>query len=458
MVNSNKLAISKTSKGKVSIYVEKGRIKARLPRQYFGGEQPRIALGMDATEANMNRAHRLAEWMTLDLQDGCFDESLAKYGITSDLKLKGNSASDQLPPKPELSLMEVWKKYSDYVKPRFKETTFDKAFLETYPNFLKSAMNATKCEDSIKIKNWLVENRSIEITRNLLSHLSKAYQLAIRHRLISFNPYDGMSEEITVKKDEGKTKDEVETDNDLLDKARAYTWKEAQLIIQAFQNHPRYSHYHDFVKFKFFTGCRTGEAIAFMWGDINWGKECIYFRRTHNERKRKYYNLKNAVGDKELIRIFPMPKDGELWNLLKSIPQKDLNENVFKSVKGKVMWASFFNRVWKYDHQAKRNGIILDLIEKGKLSKYLPSYNTRHTFITHQVFDIGIDGKIVSYWCGHGEVVSQKHYQDIANKASQTIPSYEETDNKQQSELDLLKKKLEEQQELINKLMQEKVK
>lgn len=106
----------------------------------------------------------------------------------------------------------------------------------------------------------------------------------------------------------------------------------------------------------------------------------------------------------------------------------------------------------------KRNGIILDLIEKGKLSKYLPSYNTRHTFITHQVFDIGIDGKIVSCWCGHGEVVSQKHYQDIANKASQTIPIYEETDNKQQSELDLLKKKLEEQQELINKLMQEKEK
>ncbi|MEH2237382.1 hypothetical protein [Nostoc sp.] len=168
MVNSNKPATSKTSKGKVSIYVEKGRIKARLPRQYFGGEQPRIALGMDATEANMNRAHRLAEPMTLDLQDGCFDESLAKYGITADLKLKGNSASDQLPPKPELSLMEVWEKYSDYVKPRFKETTFDKAFLETYPNFLKSAMNATKCEDSIKIKNWLVENRSIEITRNLL--------------------------------------------------------------------------------------------------------------------------------------------------------------------------------------------------------------------------------------------------------------------------------------------------
>lgn len=48
MVNSNKPATSKTSKGKVSIYVEKGRIKARLPRQYFGGEQPRIALGMDA--------------------------------------------------------------------------------------------------------------------------------------------------------------------------------------------------------------------------------------------------------------------------------------------------------------------------------------------------------------------------------------------------------------------------
>lgn len=109
MTNSAKTPSGKTSKGKVSIYVDKGRIKARLARQYFGGEQPRIALRMEANEENMARAQRIASRITLDLQDGCCDETLAKYGIVADLKLKGNpvTSDDQLPPKPQLSLHSV---------------------------------------------------------------------------------------------------------------------------------------------------------------------------------------------------------------------------------------------------------------------------------------------------------------------------------------------------------------
>jgi len=198
MVNSAKTPTGKTSKGKVSIYVEKGRIKARLPRQYFGGEQPRIALGMDANEANMARAQRLAERMTLDLQDGCFDETLAKYGIIADLKLKGSAVTsdDQLPPKPELSILEVWDMYCEYKKPSLKETVYKLDYCKRYPNLIKSAIKAVGENDASKIRNWLIDNRNLETVKNLLSYLSKAHERAIKCKLIKHNPFEGMAEDL----------------------------------------------------------------------------------------------------------------------------------------------------------------------------------------------------------------------------------------------------------------------
>ncbi len=459
MVNSSKTPTGKTSKGKVSIYVEKGRIKARLPRQYFGGEQPRIALGMDANEANMARAQRLAERMTLDLQDGCFDETLAKYGIIADLKLKGVAVTsdDQLPPKPELSLMEVWGMYCDYRKHDLKESTFENVFMGCYVNFIESAIKATKSEDALKIRNWLFENRSLINVKKLIGHLSKAYQLAVRQKLISSNPYERLEDEITVKGAKGKKQNEVETesDDDVLDTTKAYAWNDAQVILDHIKNTPQISHWHPFTKFKFLTGCRTGEAIAFMWCDVLWNKEQILFRRTYDNQTKRFYPTKTAKGDQELIRIFPMPKNGELWNLLCSIPQGEPSDVVFKSKRGKIILDNVFCRAWKGNEANKNKGIITELINQGKLTKYLSPYNTRHSFITHQIFDLGRDEKIVSAWCGHGELVSQKHYQDIADRAMQINPELPANQQaQQQSEIEILKEQLRQQQELINKFMQ----
>lgn len=459
MVNSSKTPTGKTSKGKVSIYIEKSRIKARLPRQYFGGEQPRIALGMDANEANMARAQRLAERMTLDLQDGCFDETLAKYGIIADLKLKGSAATsdDQLPPKPELSLMEVWDMYCEYRKQGLRESHYEKTYQGDYKNYLNSAIEATKSEDALKIRNWLVENRGQRHIKVLLSNLSKAYQRAMRNKLLTHNPFEGMAEEIVNKGAKGKSRDEVEieTDDDVLDRGKAYTWNEAQVILEYIQNTSTLCHYYPYLKFKFLTGCRTGEATALWWSDIEWEKERVLIRRTYDKVTKKFYPLKNdrTYKGKE-TRLFPMPKDGELWNLLKSIPQDKPNEVVFKSKTGSLINGNSIGKCWRGQNSLSKQlkGIIPTLIEQGKLTKYLPPYNTRHTFITHAVYDLGIDEKAVSKWCGHTLEVSNKHYQDVAIFAGRINPEVPQ----QQSELDLLKEQLRQQQELIDRLMQNK--
>ncbi len=471
MVNASKTPSGKAKKGQVTVRPDSGSIKACFPRNYFAdGKQVKLGTGINLDDWEATAA-KLQRRLQLELEDGKlatdegifnlgrYQEILEEYGLRAKLRLvrdNTTTGNDQLPPKPELSLLEIWEHYLGYIESKPKETTYKAAYAETYTNFIKSAIEATKSEDAIKIRNWLVENRNLHTTKLVIARLSDAHKLAMKTNIISHNPYDGLAEEITIKGAKGKKQDEVntETDNDVLDKSKAYTWDEVQVILEYIKSSANKQHWYHFVKFKFLTGCRTGEAIAFMWGDVIWHKEQILFRRTYDRRTKKFYPVKTAKVDQELIRIFPMPKDGELWNLLKSIPQGELNDVVFKNKQLRIIDSNSFGQNWRGCESIRLKGIISELINQGKLTKYLPFYNTRHTFITHQIFDLGRDEKIVSAWCGHGEMISQKHYQDIADRALQInpeLPANQQQIN-QQNEVELLKEQIRNLQERLEQM------
>lgn len=474
MVNSSKTPTGKAKKGQVAIRVDSGSVKACFPRPCFPGEpnQVKIGAGISLIDGWEEKASKLQRRLQLEMEEGKlsvlggkfnrerYREILEEYGIRPNLRIVSSAvlSDSQLPPKPELSLMEVWDRYCEYRKQGLRESNYTIKFQGQYKNFLKSALEATKSDDAIKIRNWLVENRNLETVARVLSNLSKAYRLGMKNRLLTHNPFEGMAEEIVNKGAKGRTQKEVETgkDDDILNRGKAYTWDEVQTILEYVKKR---THWFNFLKFKFLTGSRTGEAIAFMWGDIEWDKERILIRRTYDSVTKKFYPLKNDRTYKgEEIRRFPMPRNGELWNLLKSIPQGETNEVVFKSKAGRIIDDSVFYYFWKGSNgtTAKRasKGIISMLIERGKLTKYLPPYNTRHTFITHAVFDLEIDEKIVSKWCGHQIEVSNKHYQDVAIFAERINPEVPQ----QQSEIDLLKqqnKLQQEQMEEMKKMIEE---
>ncbi|BDI19076.1 hypothetical protein ANSO36C_48780 [Nostoc cf. commune SO-36] len=475
MVNSNKTPTGKAKKGQVTVRVDSESIKACFPRPYFPGEpnQVKIGTGISLVDGWEDKASKLQRRLQIELEDGKlsgqsgtfnrerYREILEEYGMRPNLKIVSVATSDgQLPPKPELSLMEIWDMYCDYRKQGLRESTFKNMFLKQFNNYIKSAIEATKSEDALKIRNWLIENRNLITVKQLLSNLSKAYRVGIKNKLLTHNPFEGMAEEVTSKGAQGKTKYEVETenDNDVLDRGKAYTWDEAQAILNYIKNNS--PHWYNFTKFKFFTGCRTGEAIGFMWCDVEWDKERILIRRTYDRITKKFYPLKNNRTYKgEEIRRFPMPKDGELWSFLKLMPQGEQSEVVFKSKIGRVINSTTFGNSWRGQNspsiQAK--GIIPTLIKQGDITKYLPPYNTRHTFITHAVFDLDIDEKVVSKWCGHKIETSNKHYQDIAIFADKTNP--EVPMNKQvqyQARMEQLEDQLRQQQELIDKLLKSK--
>ncbi len=465
MLNSSKTPTGKAKKGQVTVRPDSRSIKACFPRNYFAdSKQVKLRTGINPDDWKAT-ASKLEHRLQLELEEGKLDdgygnfnlgryqEILEEYGLRAKLRLVRSveTSDDQLPPKPEMSLMEVWDMYCEYRKSGLRESFYENTYQGQFKNYLKSAIEATKSEDALKIRNWLIENRNHLTVKDILSNLSKAYRIAIKNKLLTHNPYEGLAKEIVTKGAKGKTQDEVENDNDVLDQSKAYTWEDAGIIVDYVEN--KYPYWLNFLKFKFLTGCRTGEAIAFMWCDIEWDKERVLIRRTYDRITKKFYPLKNDSSyEGEEIRKFPMPKDGKLWSLLKSINPGQANANVFKSKTGKVINKDVFGNAWRGQKTTKFQckGIIPALIEQGKLTKYLSPYNTRHTFITHAVFDLGIDEKVVAKWCGHQIDISNKHYQDVAIFAETINPEVPMSQQvQQQSEIEILKQQIEDMKKLL---------
>ncbi|MBD2298747.1 tyrosine recombinase XerC [Nostoc sp. FACHB-190] len=482
MVNSVKTSSSKAKKGQVSVREDSKSIKACFPRNYFAdGKQVKLSTGIPLVSGWEVKAGQLQRRLQLELEEGKLDdgsgnfnigryqEILQEYGLKASLKNpKLILVSDnQLPPKPELSSLEIWDIYCEYQKREWAITTVDK-HTGIYRRYLDTAINHVG-DNALQIREWLLDNRDHQNVKKILSHLSKAYALVIRQNLYSGkNYFDGLTEGIgsgkrvkEIKQDEYREDDEVES------KDFAFTWDEAESIMEFLRTSekPRFNHWYHFVSFKFLTGCRQGEAIALWWGDVKWDREIIVIDRSYSSTLRKFKPTKN-----ETTRIFPMPKDGRLWNLLKELPQGEPNEVVFKNREGNTIHHCVFGEAWKGKRSISKSGtyyypgIIETLIDEGKVSKYLPPYNTRHTFITHQIYDLNREKDIVNAWCEHGEKISAKHYRNTSQIALQINPELPANSVTQQSsdiealkeELKQQQEKMKQQEELIRRLLENK--
>jgi integrase len=141
-----------------------------------------------------------------------------------------------------------------------------------------------------------------------------------------------------------------------------------------------------------------------MWGDIKWENEFIAIDRSYHLETKEFVSTKTGH-----TRLFKMPKDGALWNLLKSLKPGKPNEIVFKGKRGGILNRTVLWRYWG-DLNGKTLGVIHRLIAQGKVTKYLPLYNTRHTFISYQINECNVPPHVVKDWCGHSENVTTNIY------------------------------------------------
>jgi integrase len=362
----------KATKGSVGVESFQDRLRLRLPRHLYGGKQKYLTLGMSDTPENRKLAEAKAKQIESDIVFERFDPTLAKYKPQSHLTLVVPITEGQ----EQLTLTELWDKYTAYKSKTVSVTTINKDFKKTRNHI--ASLPTYKLSEAVIIRDFLLEKLTPNAAKRVLTQLKACCDWAIDSELISNNPFVGMSQKVKV-----AVKDEDEAIN-------PFNKGEQEQIIAAFKRNIYYSHYTNYVSFLFMTGCRTSEAIGLTWGHINSNLTLITFSEAVVEGNRK---------DTKTHKSRKFPINQSLKELLLSIKPNNPNPDtpVFKAPKGGLIDAhNFLNRAWK---------TVLSELD----IPYRPQYHTRHTFITN-CLEAGVSVVQVAKWVGNSPEIIMKHY------------------------------------------------
>lgn len=404
MTDSTKRPSGKASKGSVVVAVDKGYLRLQLPRALYSGKQKYITLGLSDTPQNRKAAEAKAKMIQADIVFERFDFTLEKY--------TGKKRHLQVlePPqaKTKLKLGELWERWCEYKRPMLAETTYRTIYCKTYAHALREFTDLEIASaNALELRDWLLQNRSKRNTGRILDQLLQAYEWAIKNQLAEGqNHFYGLADEVKKMKNQ-KVKSETAEDDYI-----AFTKEERDAIINEFETHKRISHWANFVKFLFWTGCRPGEAIALRWKHIKADCSAIYFCESHDSQL--HVTKPTKTGESRWFKC------GErLQQLLLSMKPElvDSDELVFKSKTGKQVSWTRFAKVWNDCASASQVGTIKRLVEQGKVKQYLKPYATRHTFITLQLH-AGTPVEVVAKAVGNSPEVIYKHYLDIDRAAT----------------------------------------
>jgi integrase len=359
-------------KGSVSIINSNGRIQLRF---HYAGKRHYLSTGWLDTPASRKLAELKAAEIEKDILYERLDETLAKYKPASSL----STATPVTPikkPKPQLD--ELWDKYSEFKKPQISPSTYAKDFAKHRNHIAK--LPTRSLDEASAIRDNLLANLTPDAAKRCLTQLKACCNWAIDEGLIESNPFATMK--IKVPKGTSEEQD-----------VNPFTKEERDLIIRTFASDRYYSHYTNYVRFLFFTGCRPSEAVALKWKHIT--NSVIQFRESVVVSEDGLV-LKDGLKTQRK-RDFPI--NSEVQAILDEIrPEEDNPESlVFISPKGKFIdHHNFANRAWK------------SILDKCNVP-YRKSYQTRHTFISLCV-EAHMNSTAIGRWTGTSAKMIDNHY------------------------------------------------
>ncbi|MEH1783353.1 MAG: tyrosine-type recombinase/integrase [Nostoc sp.] len=351
-----------------------------FPKQFF------ISTGLKDTKRNREIVRSKRDAIANDITLERFDPTLESYLFKSAGKIPAIATATAPQPTYKYNILELWNKFTDYQETQIEQTTI----LNRYNRVLLYTQQLPThfLDDAVKIRDWLLGITTPKMAWLLVNHYSQCCQWAVTSQLIPDNPFEKLKTKEPKKKSIGEDR-------------RAFTLSQRDLIIKAFENHSKYSHYSTLIKFLFWSGCRPGEAFALTWGDIS--NDCCQINI--NKSRNLYRILKSTKNG--VKRIFPTAPGSRLQKLLLEIrpPQCDLSTLVFQDESNNPLSSAVLQKVWK-GQKYKSNGreylylgVISELVEKGSLPFYLKAYATRHTFATWAITQ-GVSPDKVAKWIG----------------------------------------------------------
>lgn len=358
-------------------------------------KQFHLSTGLRDTKSNRARVESLIAVIENDIFMGEFDSTLHRYRKFS------TAAQQQQQQKTDetitsVNLIDVWDRFTAYQSTQLELSTI-KSTYNSIKRYIKK-FPTHSLDDAGLIRDWLLANTTKFMTHFILRHLAHACEWALINKIITENTFKNFK--ISPPK---KKFDEEDY--------RAFTREQRDIIISAFEQHQKLSHYSSLIKFLFWSGCRPGEAFALRWSDISLDCRQISISKSRN----RYHITKGTKTGKK--RIFPCTQGSKLHNLLlelrASSPQAD--EYVFVSKKGTPLNEGILTSTWNKSGTTVNKiritylGVVRELFEAGKIPYYLKPYATRHTFATWAIAS-GVSPDKVAYWMGDSVETILKFY------------------------------------------------
>jgi len=358
---------ARAKRGNFSTDVVKGHLRLTVPAKYSPtGKQKRISLSMDDNPANREQAQKIINRIHVYIEMGDYDpEKLDQYIFG---KPEKTAKTPQPTPTKEPSLDELWCRYVDQKRKTWAQTT-----LQTYIRTIGSHINkltTKRLSDASQIESEL-SHLSYSVRYKTLTYISDCCDWAVRSKIILDNPFLEILDDLKPPKSEHNPD--------------PFTRKEMERIIEAYKNHPRYRYLAPLVEFLFFTGCRTGEAIALRWKNIT--DNYIYFCESISFVRGNHIHREGTKT--KASRGFPR-KDPMLNRLLKQLKPERVNPDdfVFQDPNGgHIKYYKLYHSWYGWNNKRKHfKGIVSKLAskpeEEGGIDHYRCPYSTRHTFIT----------------------------------------------------------------------------
>lgn len=361
----------RVSKGRVSVEAFEGRLRLRLPRAVYAGRQRYLYLALPDTPINRSAAEGKALAIEGDIAFDRFDHSLDRYRV-------------QAHTLGQIQLGALWGKYTAMKSEELQQTTIDRDFKRVCNHI--SRLPSDNLMDARKIRQHLLNSGSRQTAKKILMHFNACCEWALEEGLITTNPFGLMPAVKSVKPRQP---------------IHPFSSDETAAIINGFNEHSTWHYYAPFVKFLFWTGTRTSEAIGLRWGDVASDLSEITISSALVGRIRK--------GTKT-CKVRQLPLNDSLKGLLANLDASGSSESlVFTAPGGNNIDAhNFLNRIWR--------GILSDLP-----IVYRPQYNTRHTFIT-MCLKSGVPVTQISEWVGNSPKTIWTHYAGFINAGS--VPDF----------------------------------
>ena len=375
---------NKTRIGRVSIDISNNRYRLRFT---FPKGQRHCLKVFRLTKEGWTSALRAANLINRDIDLGDFDETYCRYSpYHQALRVAEENKNIKT-----YDLLEIWERYKQLSRERIAATSQNYIWKECdryLDQALKELLDLNNAQEFIAYLQK--KYSSTTIATIFRSCLHPAINLAVNKGLLEVNPFS----KINMPKSQKKV-------------IAYFTSDEVKNIITAFYSDNyvskfssfKHSHYAPYVEVLALTGARPEEVLALRVDDIKNidGKTYIEFSKAYSKGILLPYT-KNKQ-----IRQFPCNE--QLAKVIDVRVSSVNNERnlLFSNVKnnGYIDHNNFRTRTWK---------IVLDnLVDDGKIRKYLKPYALRHSFINrliHQNWDI----KTVAMLVGNSPDVIIKNY------------------------------------------------